>query len=190
VNIERNELIELLRSRGDDHTAERAEQSLPQHIGVRRDRQLLRQCGIDPNVLGLFRSGRDHTTGVSEPSSQTADVDADEDDGVVTTPETPSVVGQVSPPSSPGKDQRADPMTWGSTSGSEVRAASFHVTPRPAIRCPRCRVAFGSPDLMLEHLNDHHLHARHQTDTPAEGDDVLSGDAAVPDDEVARLHAF
>jgi hypothetical protein len=43
---------------------------------------------------------------------------------------------------------------------------------------------------MLEHLNDHHLHARHQTDTPAEGDDALSGDAAVPDDEVARLHAF
>jgi hypothetical protein len=43
---------------------------------------------------------------------------------------------------------------------------------------------------MLEHLNDHHLNARHQTDTPVDFDNDSHQDPAVPDDEVTRLHAF
>lgn len=31
------------------------------------------------------------------------------------------------------------------------------VMPKPANRCPRCRLAFGSTDLMLDHLNARHL---------------------------------
>ena len=31
------------------------------------------------------------------------------------------------------------------------------VMPRPVSRCPRCQLAFGSADLMLDHLNAHHL---------------------------------
>jgi hypothetical protein len=44
---------------------------------------------------------------------------------------------------------------------------------------------------MLEHLNDHHLIARYQTDTPADSDSNAMHEAGtVPDDEVARLHTF
>jgi hypothetical protein len=44
---------------------------------------------------------------------------------------------------------------------------------------------------MLEHLNDHHLTARFQTDTPVDSNSkAMHEDAAVADDEVARLHTF
>jgi hypothetical protein len=35
--------------------------------------------------------------------------------------------------------------------------AMFRGTPTPASRCPRCQFAFGSADLMLDHLNADHL---------------------------------
>lgn len=54
MKVERQQLTDLLRSRGGERTAERAAQSLPQTIDLVRDRDLLRQCGIDPNALAAM----------------------------------------------------------------------------------------------------------------------------------------
>ncbi len=56
MEVDRQQLVRLLRSRDNVWTAERAEQSLPEHIDLDRDRMLLRQCGIDPNVLAIILS--------------------------------------------------------------------------------------------------------------------------------------
>ena len=56
MEVERQQLVKLLRSRDNEWTARRAEQSLPQHIDLDRDRALLRRCGIDPNVLAVILS--------------------------------------------------------------------------------------------------------------------------------------
>ena len=57
--VDRQQLVELLRSRNNERTAARAEESLPQHIDLDRDRVLLRECGIDPNVLAVTLSVND-----------------------------------------------------------------------------------------------------------------------------------
>jgi hypothetical protein len=187
VHIERNELAELLRSRGNDQTAVRAEQSLPQHIDLQRDREALRQCGIDPNVLAYILSTQDRTT--DEPPSQPA-TDLDDKGGSARIDGAPrtvraqnglsgsgagTAVGTTNvsqltmrPPSS--SDHRADQMTTRSTSATKEKAA-LGVTPRPAIRCPRCRSAFGPPALMLDHLNAHHRKSDRSTHESAESDD-------------------
>ena len=59
--VDRQQLVELLRSRDNERTAERAEESLPKHIDLDRDRVLLRECGIDPNVLAVILSVDDAT---------------------------------------------------------------------------------------------------------------------------------
>jgi hypothetical protein len=56
VEVDRQQLVRLLRSRDSVGTAQRAEQSLPERIDLDRDRVLLRQCGIDPNVLASILS--------------------------------------------------------------------------------------------------------------------------------------
>lgn len=56
MHVQRRQLVQLLRSRNSDTTARRAEQTLPQHIDLDRDRDLLKQCGIDPNVLAFILS--------------------------------------------------------------------------------------------------------------------------------------
>jgi hypothetical protein len=176
--IERNELLELLRSRGNDNAAERAEQSLPQHIDLHRDRKTLRQCGIDPNVLAFILSKQDRRTDVAEPLSESAAADDDAEGGsarVVVAPRTVRVrpepspagsrtamkqtntVGQVTMPSSSETDMHADQTTTRATA-ADTRIG-FSVKPRPAIRCPRCQFAFGSTDLMLDHLKADHLDA-------------------------------
>jgi hypothetical protein len=176
--IERNELLELLRSRGNDNAAERAEQSLPLHIDLHRDRKTLRQCGIDPNVLAFILSKQDRTTDVAEPLSESAAADDDAEGGsarVVVAPRTVRVrpepspagsrtamkqtntVGQVTMPSSSETDMHADQTTTRATA-ADTRIG-FSVKPRPAIRCPRCQFAFGSTDLMLDHLKADHLDA-------------------------------
>jgi hypothetical protein len=191
VHIERDELAELLRSRGNDQTAVRAEQSLPQHIDLQRDRETLRQCGIDPNVLAYILSTQDRTTDVTEPPSQPA---ADLDDRIggsarvegaprsVRAQKGPSGSGprtavgrtnvsQLSLQSSSSGDHRADQMTTRSTSATKEKAG-FRVTPIPAIRCPRCQFVNDSPALMLDHLNAHHRNADRWTHTSSESDDV------------------
>ena len=75
MDIERGRLVKLLRARNSDRTAHRAEQSLPQHIDLERDRGLLRQCGIDPNVLSVILSVEDGVTEAAEPLPQRSEVD-------------------------------------------------------------------------------------------------------------------
>jgi hypothetical protein len=178
VLIERNELVELLRSRGNDHTAEQAEQFLPQHINLHRDRESLRQCGVDPNVLAFILRRQERTTDSTETLLQPA---VEDDDGgarsvkVVDGPravgarqgasesrnrtalEQTNNVGQVSLQSPPGSGQQGDQTTTRITAAA--KNAGFSVTPRPAVRCPRCQFAFGSTDLMLDHLKADHLDA-------------------------------
>ena len=60
MQVERHQLMDILRSRGDEKSAQRAEQSLPQIVDLARDHALLRLCGIDPIVLAAFLSDEDH----------------------------------------------------------------------------------------------------------------------------------
>lgn len=188
MHIQRNELVELLRSRGNDRTGARAEQSLPEHIDLDRDRRSLRRCGIDPNVLAAILSRRDRATDVTEPLSLTATESGESggsarvagaprtiraEDGpsfpdTRTASETTSAVSQLSVQPSPGSQQHADQTT----SGAGKENAGFRVTPRPAIRCPRCRFTFGSTDLMLDHLNTSHLNVRHSAHASVDSDSV------------------
>jgi hypothetical protein len=54
MKVDRQRLVSLLLSRHNEWTAQRAEHSLPQHIDLDRDRLLLRECGIDSNVLAII----------------------------------------------------------------------------------------------------------------------------------------
>jgi hypothetical protein len=191
VHIERNELAELLRSRGNDQTAVRAEQSLPQHIDLQRDREALRQCGIDPNVLAYILSTQVRTTDVTEPPSQpAADLD-DRGGGSARIEGAPRTVRAQNRPTGSGagtavgttnvsqrslqspssSDHRTDQMTTRSTSATKEKAV-LEVTSKPAFRCPRCKFVFGSPALMLDHLNAHHRNADRLTHESAESDGV------------------
>lgn len=59
MQIERSRLQALLRDRGGESTAQVVGERLPEQIDTQRDRQLLKDCGIDPNVLETIipRSG-------------------------------------------------------------------------------------------------------------------------------------
>ena len=59
MNIERSHLEEVLRQHGSDRTAQEIHQRLPEHVDTERDRQLLRQCGIDANVLETIMAASD-----------------------------------------------------------------------------------------------------------------------------------
>ena len=60
MQIERSLLEDVLRQRGSERTAEAVEQQLPEHIDTDRDRQLIKECGIDPGMLEMIlsRAGR------------------------------------------------------------------------------------------------------------------------------------
>lgn len=60
MQIERSHLEDVLRQRGSERTAEAVEERLPEHIDTDRDRQLIKECGIDPNMLEMIlsRAGR------------------------------------------------------------------------------------------------------------------------------------
>ena len=51
MEIERSRLEQILRDHGSEQTALAVEQRLPERIDTERDRQLIKQCGIDANVL-------------------------------------------------------------------------------------------------------------------------------------------
>lgn len=51
MDIERSHVEQILRERGSIRTAEAVEEQLPEQIDTERDRELIKQCGIDPNVL-------------------------------------------------------------------------------------------------------------------------------------------
>lgn len=51
MEIERSHLQQILREHGSEETAQAVEQWLPERIDTQRDKQLIKQCGIDANVL-------------------------------------------------------------------------------------------------------------------------------------------
>lgn len=54
MRVDRQQLVQILRSRGNDSTAEVAARLLPPEIDLARDKPLLRRCGIDANVLAFL----------------------------------------------------------------------------------------------------------------------------------------
>ena len=165
MQVERRQVMDILRSRGDEKTAQRAEQSLPQVVDLARDRALLRLCGIDPNVLATLLSegdhlaqpaphpltGEDHTFAEDPPRGAPPAstlrawraTDGRDDDTVYpVVPQLPQVsdseVNRETPSKAVGQDE-----------------ALLRTTSRPVNRCPRCESTFRSIDRMLEHLNAH-----------------------------------
>ena len=51
MNIDKNQILELLRSQGDDTKAHQADQELPDQVDTERDAGLLSKFGIDPMDL-------------------------------------------------------------------------------------------------------------------------------------------
>jgi hypothetical protein len=51
MQFDKNQIIELLRSQGDQQKAQQAEQELPQQVDTDRDSGLLSKLGIDPQEL-------------------------------------------------------------------------------------------------------------------------------------------
>jgi hypothetical protein len=59
MNIERSHLEQVLRQHGSDRTAQEAHERLPESVDTERDRHLLKQCGIDANVLETLMPSTD-----------------------------------------------------------------------------------------------------------------------------------
>ena len=51
MNIDKNQILELLRSQGDDTRTRQAEERLPDQVDTDRDAGLLSKLGIDPMDL-------------------------------------------------------------------------------------------------------------------------------------------
>jgi hypothetical protein len=51
VEIPKDKILDLLRQRGDNEKADKAEQELPDQVDPDRDRGLLEKIGIDPQDL-------------------------------------------------------------------------------------------------------------------------------------------
>jgi hypothetical protein len=59
MEIPKDEILEMLRSRGDDDKASQAAQELPDQVDTERDAGLLEKFGIDPSeLLGKFGGGK------------------------------------------------------------------------------------------------------------------------------------
>jgi hypothetical protein len=51
MQIDKNQILELLRSQGDQAKADQADQELPQQVDTDQHRDLLGKLGIDPQDL-------------------------------------------------------------------------------------------------------------------------------------------
>lgn len=51
MQIDKDQIISLLRGRGDDAKADQAEQELPGQVDTEKDSDLLAKLGIDPSDL-------------------------------------------------------------------------------------------------------------------------------------------
>ena len=51
MNIDKDQILQLLRSQGDDKKAEQADQELPGQVDTDRDAGLLSKFGLDPMEL-------------------------------------------------------------------------------------------------------------------------------------------
>ena len=59
MNIDKSQIIELLRSRGDHDKASQAEQELPGTVDTDRDQNLLERLGLNPaELLGMLGGGK------------------------------------------------------------------------------------------------------------------------------------
>lgn len=166
MQVERHQLMDMLRSRGDEKTAQRAEQSLPQIVDLARDHALLRLCGIDPNVLAAFLSEEDH---LAQPTPQPLtgeDHTISEDPPRGAPPATSTVrawratdgpdddtVYPVVPQLSQVSDSQVNREAPSKAVGPDE--ALLRTTSPPVNRCPRCESTFRSTDRMLDHLNAH-----------------------------------
>jgi hypothetical protein len=60
MQIDKNTIIEYLRQRGDNGSADRADQELPEQVDTDRDAGLLERFGLDPaELMSRFTGGRD-----------------------------------------------------------------------------------------------------------------------------------
>ena len=58
MDIDKQEIIELLRSRGEDDTADRAESQLPDQVDTEKHAGILEKLGIDPgDIAGSLGGG-------------------------------------------------------------------------------------------------------------------------------------
>jgi hypothetical protein len=58
MKIDKAEIIDLLRSRGDDDQAAQAESELPQEVDIEQDAGLLEKFGVSPeDLLGRLPGG-------------------------------------------------------------------------------------------------------------------------------------
>ena len=59
MEIPKDKVLELLRSRGDDSKADQADKELPDQVDTERDSGLLDKFGIDPSeLLSKFGGGK------------------------------------------------------------------------------------------------------------------------------------
>ena len=59
MNIDKNQILELLRSQGDGDKAQQADSELPDQVDTDRDAGLLSKFGIDPmELIKKFGAGK------------------------------------------------------------------------------------------------------------------------------------
>lgn len=59
MEIPKDKILELLRSRGDTEKADQADQELPDKVDTERDSGMLSKFGVDPSeLLGKFGGGK------------------------------------------------------------------------------------------------------------------------------------
>ncbi len=59
MEIPKDQILELLRNRGDNDKADQADKELPDNVDPERDSGLLSKFGIDPSeLLGKFGGGK------------------------------------------------------------------------------------------------------------------------------------
>lgn len=52
MQISKDKIVEMIKSRGDDEQADRANSELPDQVDTDKDKGLLDEFGVDPNNLG------------------------------------------------------------------------------------------------------------------------------------------
>ncbi|WP_324274873.1 hypothetical protein [Blastococcus brunescens] len=58
MNIDKDQILQLLRSQGDDAKAQQADQELPNQVDTEKDAGLLSKFGIDPmDLIKKFGGG-------------------------------------------------------------------------------------------------------------------------------------
>lgn len=58
MEIPKDQILELLRNRGDNDKADQADKELPDNVDTERDSGLLSKFGVDPSeLLGKFGGG-------------------------------------------------------------------------------------------------------------------------------------